>query len=309
MRPSDVSLARELEEKLDAYNRDVRPLPGLSDPREKACLIKQLIDSVRRIRYVTTIVNSNRLIDPRRADPASEIFDPLYAAVMHKRAGNLDEAFWLVFLSTQFAGSKLKGWPLCQAVYQRLDFNGAYWTWDRASQDPEALSNWIASNATLLKARGSFGNHKKYATLKSTGTGRTVVTYVEMIGSSRSHSTWIEKVSGNRGSNPKEKFRLFYEELESVFGFGRLGKFDFLTMVGKIGLAPIVPDSPYIPGATGPLSGAKKLFGAQNEKSVVLDQWLQELEPALGVYFGMQVLEDALCNWQKSPKNYVYFNG
>jgi hypothetical protein len=31
------------------------------------------------------------------------------------------------------------------------------------------------------------------------------------------------------------------------------------------------------------------------------------LDPYLNV--GKQVLEDSLCNWQKSPERYVYFKG
>ena len=40
-----------------------------------------------------------------------------------------------------------------------------------------------------------------------------------------------------------------------------------------------------------------------------IDQWLVELEAALGLHMGMQILEDALCNWQKSPDVLVRFRG
>lgn len=38
-----------------------------------------------------------------------------------------------------------------------------------------------------------------------------------------------------------------------------------------------------------------------------LDQWIVSLDTYLDV--GMQVLEDALCNWQKSPGKYIQFRG
>jgi hypothetical protein len=39
----------------------------------------------------------------------------------------------------------------------------------------------------------------------------------------------------------------------------------------------------------------------------VLEEWLVQLGAGLGV--GMQVLEDALCNWQKSPVQFKRFRG
>ena len=82
-------------------------------------------------------------------------------------------------------------------------------------------------------------------------------------------------------------------------------------MVGKLGLAAIEPLR--LPaGATGPLRGARLLFGGDPNASLgatTLDQWLVELDAELDLYFGMQVLEDALCNWQKSPARFVSFRG
>jgi hypothetical protein len=101
-----------------------------------------------------------------------------------------------------------------------------------------------------------------------------------------------------------------YRSMCSVASFGRLARFDYLTMLGKLGLAPIEPGSTYMMGATGPLDGARMLFTGDSTAAVAarqLDQWLVELEAVLRV--GMQVLEDSLCNWQKSPERFVPFRG
>ena len=82
-------------------------------------------------------------------------------------------------------------------------------------------------------------------------------------------------------------------------------------MIGKLGLAPIEPGSTYMIGATGPLSGVRRLFlGSPTAGGATprqLDAWLVQLEAQLGV--GMQVLEDSLCNWQKSPAEFRRFRG
>jgi hypothetical protein len=62
---------------------------------------------------------------------------------------------------------------------------------------------------------------------------------------------------------------------------------------------------------TGPVRGARLLFsGAVDNASFSkkkLDELSVELNKILGV--GMQVIEDSLCNWQKSPARYLAFRG
>ena len=41
------------------------------------------------------------------------------------------------------------------------------------------------------------------------------------------------------GQNPYETFDDLYRSMVAVDRFGRLGKFDYLTMLGKLGFAPI----------------------------------------------------------------------
>lgn len=38
-----------------------------------------------------------------------------------------------------------------------------------------------------------------------------------------------------------------------------------------------------------------------------LEDWILDLDGVLGV--GMQVMEDSLCNWQKSPTRFIHFRG
>ena len=59
-----------------------------------------------------------------------------------------------------------------------------------------------------------------------------------------------------------------------------------------------------------PFASARLLFTGDEMTSIGpadLDAWLIALDSDLDV--GMQVLEDALCNWQKSPREFVPFRG
>ena len=109
----------------------------------------------------------------------------------------------------------------------------------------------------------------------------------------------------------RRTFDYLYRSMQEVASFGRTGRLDYLTMIGKLELAAIEPGSTYMTGATGPLTGARLLFGAAAEvaRPKQIDGWLVELEAALGLEMGMQILEDSLCNWQKSPAEFIPFRG
>jgi hypothetical protein len=104
--------------------------------------------------------------------------------------------------------------------------------------------------------------------------------------------------------DPTAAFDDLYRSLNVVARFGRLARFDYLMMLAKLELAPIGPGSPYLEGASGPLRGAELLFG-HRAPARTFNSWIVDLDKRLNV--GMQVLEDALCNWQKSPDRFVPF--
>ena len=83
MRPGDILLSEKLEEGLLFYDQNIRPLPGIHNLERRDVFLEQVLESIRRIKYVTMI--STREISPNRADPGNEIFDPLRAAILYQR--------------------------------------------------------------------------------------------------------------------------------------------------------------------------------------------------------------------------------
>lgn len=288
-------------------------LPGVATAARREALVEQFVDSIRRIDFVHRLRTAQ--IDDARCDPTSPIFDPLRAAVLKHRAGNLDEAFWLVFLATHCGRHLTDHWALTRTLYGS---NGAgpCWNWSTISANPEDFQQWITDAYSGLRTDGisrRFGNHRKYETLKpnsTRGTSAVLRSYVSWVGANRGHALLIQEAYKAGGGDPKAAFEYLYRAMAAVTSFGRTGRFDFLTMVGKIGLADIEPGIPYLVGATGPLAGARLLFGGTGVANLApktLDQWVAELGKHLGL--GMQAMEDALCNWQKSPDAYFPFRG
>jgi Alpha-glutamyl/putrescinyl thymine pyrophosphorylase clade 3 len=310
MRPIDIKLGKEIEQKLVAFDQ-VYPMPGIRVKVNRECFIEQIIDSIRRIKYVNLIRDKN--LDKSYTNPENSFFDPLKAASWHRKHGNLDEAFWLIFLAIHFGKNKATRWELVRNVYKG-DGNGLNWTWKKTTKETAVFRNWLHANNRQLKKTGNFGNHRKYESLNalgSNGTGEAIETYINWVGLAHDHMALILGTQEGHEYNRRTLFNLLYNSMDSVIRFGRTAKFDYLTMVGKLGLYDIEPDSTYMVGSTGPYAGANLLFSnSLNQMTKFsLDQLLIKFENHLGIYFGMQVLEDALCNWQKSPQKYIHFTG
>jgi len=316
MRAHDRGLFDDLERRLIAYATEDRSLPGIDTAAARESFIGQLIDSIRRVQYVYAI--QVRDIAESCSDPASNHFDPLKAAIAAKRRGDTDEAFWLVFLAIHFGKALRSGWRLARDIYGRMG-DGATWSWDRTSTSPDEFRLWLATNYSALRGDGiarNFGNHRKYETLKPDSrrsTANVVTSYVHWVGPSRSHQNLLASARNAVGDDPRKMFDFLYRSMDAVMSFGRTARFDYLTMLGKLELAPIFPGSTYMEGATGPVRGARLLFSGSittNIDRTSLDHWLVVLDAKLPLGpFGMQILEDAVCNWQKSPTNFVRFRG
>lgn len=314
MKPKEKKRALALTAALTDYQKNnAIILPGIIPAGYQDCLARQIIDSLRRVEFANHLTRAQH--HPDRMDPSSSIFDPLRAAVTHLRKGQIDEAWWLVFLATHFGKHHKDGWQLVRDIYGRLG-QGGLWDWKTISQNPGGFRVWLKANICTLKSAPPtrrFSNHRKYETLNpdsQKGTAAVIESYVKWVSAFGSHSNLVRSTQALAGQNPEEVFAALYKSMNSVQRFGRLGKFDFLAMLGKLGIAPISPGSAFLVGATGPLAGTRLLFfgdAAHPASASLLDIKLKKLGQETGL--GMQVLEDALCNWQKSPGVFKRFRG
>jgi len=300
LRPRDRELARRLEAALMLFDCEKGALPGIADAAARETFIEQILESIRRASYPSTI--AARPISERRTDPNDQLFDPIRAAILLKRSGAVEEAFWMVFLFVHFGKHPKSGWHYARQVCGRLGGRGK-WDWASVSSDPAAFRIWFDANLGSFGDHEphGFGNHRKYESLSETGA--VVESYVRWVAPPRSHQELMNEALHSSGGDGRIAFDRIYRS-KTVASFGRTARFDYLTMVSKLALSPIEPGSTYMSGATGPLKGARLLLGS-NDRPVNLDKALVELDSELKV--GMQVLEDALCNWQKSPSVFKPF--
>ncbi len=302
----------EFLQKIEQLEQQFGPLLGLTSDGRKLCWAQQIISSLRRIAYTETLLA--RKVQPNSIDPNFEHFDPVRGTIHFHRNGQLDEAIWLTFIITHFGKHAVDEWRLAKNVYGSFG-NGPVWTFAQYSADANQFDRMLATNAGNLAnaaLSGSYSNHRKFQSKKADAIAKTFRTFhawqIEFGGF---HGRMIN-THARVGQEPNAAFNALYRSMGKVFGFGggRLGRFDFLTMLGKLQLAPILPDSVYLDKATGPLAGARLLFFGNRDHNVTglaLQRQVDDLDNVLDV--GKQVIEDSLCNWQKSPENYVYFRG
>lgn len=294
----------ELDRGLQQFSSKQTKLCGVQNKAQRETLVMQMIASLRRLDYTRAI--KSRDISTERADPSSAMFEPERAAALLARNGNVDEAIWLIFLATHFGQHGKHKWRMLRDVYSGL--GTCHWTWSRVSANPASFRKWLETN--YQRIGGAFGNHRKYETLNpvsNSGTANVVDSFVACF--APSPARWFADLVRSVGNDPHKVFDAAYENL-TIARFGRLAKFDFLALLGRLDLAPIAPGSAYLTGATGPLRGARLLVDndtSSTKSAAELDAILQDLDTYLKV--GMQVMEDSICNWQKSPKKFVHFRG
>lgn len=282
----------------------------MSTQSRRECFSIQLIESIRRVKYFSTI--RQRQIAHQRADPHSPLYDPHKAALYLLSIGDTEEAFWQAFIAVHFGKNLKKGWQCARAVVGAL--GAQVWTWDRIHRNPETFRTWLSRNQSALWHHRGFGNHRKYISLDAHSPGQTgeaIVSYVNWVNSAGSHTQLIASAQQQAGNSPGAAFATLYRSMRQVSSFGRTALFDYLTLIGKLGLASITPDSPYLKGATGPLRGARLAFlGSPTARSLSTSQ-IERQVIALGLHLGvgMQEMEDSLCNWQKSPDHFEAFRG
>jgi hypothetical protein len=133
MRTDDRALGKHLAAELRRYPARTEALHRIGDNASLNTFVFQVIESVRRIRFIKEI--AKRDLSPERANPASELFDPIRAAILEKRAGHFEEACWFVFLFTHFGKSVTSGYRLLRDVYGRLG-QGPQWGWAQIRKEP-----------------------------------------------------------------------------------------------------------------------------------------------------------------------------
>ena len=168
--------------------------------------------------------------------------------------------------------------------------------------DPGAFFDYLSSFNFFDGC--SYSNHRKFTAKHLEGPK----------GVFRSMKYFIDNIHEYSRSEPIE-----FEEMNKLAlkipNFGRLGAFDFTSTLVKCQCNVNEPNSMYAEGSSGPLDGLKLLLEktnnetsdkAQIQLSYDLMEWFAQNS---SIFMLGQVLEDAVCNWQKNTVVYKRYTG
>ena len=285
----------ELEERVAALAAEDR-VPGLTLTSGAGLFAEEVARSVARIDGMRLLATSP--LDGVITNPADLAWDAWRAIVWHDRCGDKEAATWLAFLATHFGRRNEDDdpWRSTRAVYSA--FGEGVLSWERVAASPADISTVCQVHAEEC-CRLKFANHRKFETPRPNhplGVDAVLRSYVEGI---------IERTGGSQATlfsvpneSPTGRFERLMRELQFVKRFGRTALFDLLTLLGNLGVYDLAPGRICLVGATGPLRGAKMMFGGADTRT--LEARANKMARRLDV--PIQAVEDALCNWQKHPE-------
>lgn len=221
-------------------------------------------------------------------------YNPLGEARERYLAGDRDEAIWLYFVAT------LIGWERSDSVDRFLcTLHGdERATWRQVAADGAIASSRIEASAEALRREAPFGNHRKYETHRGArGSAWVVRSFIRWAGSSP--SARIDSIVCG-ASSQECAFDLLYRSLDDVYRFGRTARYDFSRLLANLD-SRLKPGGCYLQGSSGPRRGVALLFlgrpSARRSELSSLEEHCRELASVCDV--DLQVIEDAICQWQK----------
>jgi hypothetical protein len=119
----------------------------------------------------------------------------------------------------------------------------------------------------------------------------------------RSGGTQAEAFAGDSAWSAPRRFQRLFERL-ALPGFGRMGRYDLLVTLGRLGLYELRADSLHLAGARGPSGedlttlAAKRAFAIGDE--LILERRALALADAVAV--PVEALDLALANWGKGRR-------
>jgi hypothetical protein len=281
----------ELEQRLLAED-----LAGVSDPHSRHRFLNELELAARRIRARRHLAAHPGPIDMRALEIEDLSWSPLRTIVQLARAGDVDEAIWLGYLTTFFGEDErhVARWRSTRLSYG--GFGDTRLSWPRVVAEPGLISELCERYRTTYVTLKR-GNHRKYEpATKGPRHPWGLPACVRSLVALADRRGGLGVLLAGADASATARFDRLMRELRPLLRFGRTGCFDLLCLLGDLGVYELEAPRLYLEGASGPKTGAELMLPGITDIDE-LDDELCAVACRLGVE--IQAMEDALCNWQK----------
>ncbi|HRH49314.1 MAG TPA: hypothetical protein PLP23_11235 [Panacibacter sp.] len=260
-------------------------------------LARQTNDSIRRIEIYDTYKK-------RAIQAANKKLDFNHTSIPFVLAQRPElsqiNSLWILYTATYFGKSNKSKWEL----FNRATFstNGSIMLFEDIKKTLEHYFKYLSSFDFFDGCE--YSNHRKFTAKRLTG-DKGVFQSME----------YLVKNIDQYSVDKKMDFHSMYILAQKIPNFGRLAAFDFSSSLVKCGLNIEEPQSMYAEHSTGPLDALGLLLRltkndssskAKIKLSYDLMKWFIE---NTRIFMTGQVLEDAICNWQKNTSSYLKYSG
>ena len=260
-------------------------------------LARQTFDSIRRIQIYD--IYRQRA---QHAVQANETFIHTSNPFVLAQRSDLSPRnnLWIIYLATYFGKSNKSQWELFNRASFRPD--KSLIEFDQIQTDLDGYFNYLLSFDFFEGC--SYSNHRKY-TAKKLKDDKGLFRSIEYL---------INNIRNYCPDNEIE-FHEMYVRSQKIPNFGRLGGFDFTSTLVKCRLNVKEPKSMYANHSTGPLQGLRLLLKLTNNQTSKASQIQLSMDLVdwfftnSKIFMIGQVLEDAICNWQKNTSTYIRYTG
>lgn len=267
------------------------------DANELNILARQTHDSIRRIE----IYEAYKKRATRATYEKLDFHHTSIPFVLAQRSDlSLINRLWVLFVATYFGKSNKSKWELFNRA--TFDNNGSIILFENIQKD---LNKYFEHLSSFDFFEGcTYSNHRKFTPKRLNGQ-KGVFESMEYI---------VENIDQYSVEN-KMDFDSMYKLAQKTPNFGRLAAFDFSSSLVKCGLNIEEPQSMYAEHSTGPLNAVGLLLRLTNKSTLLTEKlricsslmkWFQE---NTDIFMVGQVLEDAICNWQKNTTQYILYHG
>lgn len=267
------------------------------DAKKLNTLARQTNDSIRRIE----IYSSYRQRALQAVNKKHDFSHTSIPFVLAQRSDlSLNNSLWVLYVATYFGKSNQSGWELFNRA--TFDSNKSIMLFEDIQKDLGKYFNYLASFDFFEGC--SYSNHRKF-TAKRLTSEKSVFESMEYFVKNINQYSFEDRID----------FHSMYKAAQKVPNFGRLAAFDFSSSLVKCGFNVAEPESMYGENSTGPLNAIGLLLRLTNNNSSSkaklelcsdLMKWFQKNS---NIFMIGQVLEDAICNWQKNPSTYIRYKG
>lgn len=288
----------EIEELEKLWSKAIIALLGKQiDGNKLNILAKQTFDSIRRIQiYETYRIKAQEAVKSKK----NFIYTSNPFVLAQRSDIYSQNKIWIIYLATYFGKSNTSKWELFnRATFQK---DQSIIKFDQINTDLDDYFNYLSSFDFFQDC--TYSNHRKYTAKKLVGSKG-------LFKSMEYFTNNIELYS----SEDEMEFNEMYLLSQKIPNFGRLGGFDFTCSLAKCKFNIREPKSMYADHSTGPLQALELLLkltnnntskASQKQLSSDLTDWFLNNSK---IFMTGQVLEDAICNWQKNIVKYIRYTG